>query len=506
MKGVLAAAVLGASFFVAPNTQASHSTFDPSLLIEDAAWVNTNSMGVADIQKFMDDRNSVLRNYTVPLDAVSCDPDGQPGVGRTAAEHIHFEANYYGISPRALLATLRKEQGFFSSQDPSSFSLGSDYAIKWATGYGVYSGSPYMNCGSSPDPTYPYVGGFGRQVAFAAATFKNNYNKLASGDCIVVGVEGACRKAGESFQMQTYSSDAASRTTIDPKSKATMVLYRYTPYVYNGNHNFNSILREWGWFTSYTHVFSSQNSYPTLAPGMSYKLSVQLRNTGETTWQQGTVNLGTDRPRDRIPGFIREGGSPSGWLKGNRVEMREASVAPGNTGHFDFWYTVPDNMVPGTYREYFRLVADGVQWMEDYGIYWDVKVISKAEAYRAQWVSQEPNQITLARGEKHQFEVKFKNTGIATWKKGTVNLGTDRDRDRIPGFIREGGNPSGWPNHDRIEMVEASVPPGGVGTFRFWYTVTSDKAPGVYKEYFRPVADFITWMDDYGVYFEITVP
>jgi len=28
----------------------------------------------------------------------------------------------------------------------------------------------------------------------------------------------------------------------------------------------------------------------------------------------------------------------------------------------------------GTYREYFQLVADGVGWMTDYGIYWAVRV------------------------------------------------------------------------------------------------------------------------------------
>jgi hypothetical protein len=29
---------------------------------------------------------------------------------------------------------------------------------------------------------------------------------------------------------------------------------------------------------------------------------------------------------------------------------------------------------PGNYKEYFQLVADGITWMEDYGIYWEVKV------------------------------------------------------------------------------------------------------------------------------------
>ncbi|MCX6809682.1 MAG: hypothetical protein NTZ65_02975, partial [Candidatus Berkelbacteria bacterium] len=60
-------------------------------------------------------------------------------------------------------------------------------------------------------------------------------------------------------------------------------------------------------------------------------------------------------------------------LAPQRVYLQEDSVAPGGTGHFTFWMK-NDNVSPGTHREYFRLVADGITWMEDYGIYWEINV------------------------------------------------------------------------------------------------------------------------------------
>jgi hypothetical protein len=484
--------------------------FDHTLLISDTVFLNSATMDGTNINRFLESKGSWLTNYTIPEyfdvpyfcknDAGNVETRYATGVrqwhvdnfalyGMTAATLLAARAQANGVNPQVMIALLERESSSISQSTPSS-----DFRRAWPLFYGFDETLAAGNdpCSVAEQKARDY-GGVGQQLAYGTFGIKNNYNN---------------------------SSDWQNAITIDGvtftcKSRATRALYRYTPHIHTGNHNFWYFMSVWfptysAFWVSQSAATSASNAYfPTLAPGFSTKLTVNIKNIGSATWQRGVVNLGTDRSRDRVPGFIREDrekGSPSGWLKENRVEMKQASVAPGETATFEFWYTAPDNMAPGTYREYFRPVADGITWMDDWGIYWDVKVISKADSYRARWYTQDVNSITLARGEKRQFEVKFENTGISTWTRGTVNLGTDRPRDRIPGFLREGGSPSGWLNHDRIEMVEASVPPGGVGTFRFWYTVTSDKAPGVYKEYFRPVADFIGWMDDYGVYFEITVP
>lgn len=265
----------------------------------------------------------------------------------------------------------------------------------------------------------------------------------------------------------------------------------------------------------YDYAIVSQSPYPTIWKGGSARFELTVTNTGTATWYRHglspiAVNLGTDRPQDRIPGFIREdilNGSPSGWIRENRVIMQENAVPPGGTARFVFWMSAIADKAPGVYREYFRPVADGATWMRDRGIYWDVTVRGSPSDYRAQWVSQNPYP-TLRRNQCYRFVVQFRNTGTAVWHPSVVRLGTDRPQDRIPGFIREDrctSQPSGWIQPNRVILQELAVPPNSLGTFVFWYTVPHDKAFGTGREYFRPVADFVTWMDDWGVYWDVTV-
>lgn len=112
----------------------------------------------------------------------------------------------------------------------------------------------------------------------------------------------------------------------------------------------------------------------TIKAGSSATLRLRLLNLGPATWYSGTVNLGTDRPQDRIPFYPRG----TGWRQtgdANRILLFEPTVKPGEIGTFYFTISIPKTTKPGTYREYFRPVADNITWMEDYGIYWDIKVV-----------------------------------------------------------------------------------------------------------------------------------
>ncbi len=253
--------------------------------------------------------------------------------------------------------------------------------------------------------------------------------------------------------------------------------------------------------TGYHAAWINQNSNPTLSAGQAYQFEVHLQNTGFQTWRRGVVNLGTDRAMDRTPLFIREdrvNHQASGWLSPNRVSLVETTVAPGAIGTFRFFYTVPNTLPDGLYREYFRPVADGVTWMEDMGIYWDVTVANGQ--YQASFVAQNAHP-TLSTGQSYSFELQLRNTGSATWRRGVVNLGTDRPMDRLPVFSQ----PNGWLKANRVVLVESSVAPGAIGTFRFSYSVPTGLAAGTYREYFRPVADGVSWMNDLGIFWDVTV-
>src|SRR5258705_3120925 len=60
-----------------------------------------------------------------------------------------------------------------------------------------------------------------------------------------------------------------------------------------------------------------QDSWPTLAPGMSVSYSLRFRNTGTATWQRGVagkqVNLGV------VDDSLAFSEMAVGWLSGNRT-------------------------------------------------------------------------------------------------------------------------------------------------------------------------------------------
>jgi len=105
----------------------------------------------------------------------------------------------------------------------------------------------------------------------------------------------------------------------------------------------------------------------TLAPGESQNLWLDLKNTGNSTWEKGTFHLGTYRAQDRASAF-----ADSSWISSNRIGIDQNNVIPGYIAQFNFSITAPK--VSGVYYEYFRPVIDGSQWLQDVGIFWKITV------------------------------------------------------------------------------------------------------------------------------------
>ncbi len=486
----------GLLFSVTPlaTSQPAQAATDNNNLISDAGFTNVDVMTAADIQTFLTLRGGFLKDFS----------EG----GRSAAQIIYDAAHGYGqasgsssgvtidtstgtVSPRVLLVTLQKEQGLLTMINRN------DDSLRKAMGYGCPDGE---GCNAK-------YAGFTNQVEWAAWQLRYNYEAGFKNDAWrtqYYGSSGFAAKPG--YPGQTVTIDSTSVTFAN---SATAALYRYTPHI----QSFTRLYLLY--FPSYSHQFISQNSYPNLGPGDAYNFTVTVKNSGTATWTKGVVNLATSRSRDRVPRFVREGTAGesviSGWISPNRIQFRETSVSPGQTATYSFWMR-NDNVSPGTYSEYFQLVADGVEWMEDYGIYWDVHVISLLDAtslrYNYDFVSQNAYP-TLIRGQAYNFVVTIKNSGTKTWQKGTVNLATDRDPDRITSFLRESGDGSprvsGWVSQNRITMNENTVAPNENATYSFWMQAQQNMTPGTIREYFRPVVDGVTWMRDLGIYWEVSV-
>ncbi|OGB74307.1 hypothetical protein A2V68_00925 [candidate division Kazan bacterium RBG_13_50_9] len=251
-----------------------------------------------------------------------------------------------------------------------------------------------------------------------------------------------------------------------------------------------------------------------MAPGALTEVWVKLQNSSNYTWKKDGTN------QFRL-GVVGDGSSifydPRSWVVSNRAArlFESVEIKYGEIGMFRFLIKAPSQA--GEYDGFFAPVIEGVKWLSAPQIKWHVRVGAEVippttggeQYYSAEWVGQSPY-LTLNRGEEATLWVEFKNTGTIPWLNygsNPVRLGTSRPQDRLSAF-RNGE----WVLPNRPAVVNGvgtstadgySIAPGEIGRFTFVIKVPS--RAGRYKEYFKPVAEFITWMEDGGVYWDLTV-
>ena len=135
----------------------------------------------------------------------------------------------------------------------------------------------------------------------------------------------------------------------------------------------------------HAHWFG-QSGYPTLCPGEKSTATVAYYNSGSFGWLSNKMGemafLGTWNPepgQDKMSPFGGDGtaGSPAtGWPRYNRIAAQPAQwVGPGQVSWFQFQIQAPQT--PGTYKLYIRPLIEGAQWMEDFGVFWQITVKSQ---------------------------------------------------------------------------------------------------------------------------------
>ena len=129
-----------------------------------------------------------------------------------------------------------------------------------------------------------------------------------------------------------------------------------------------SVLAAYGatpnWSASYVSQSWPLASQPALKIkcGETVPANIVLKNSGAKAWD-GNTRLGTTEPRDRASIF-----AGSDWVADNRAAT-SGNVAPGGNGTFKFAFHGPTGAAckPGTYKEYFGVVQEGVAWFSDGG-------------------------------------------------------------------------------------------------------------------------------------------
>jgi hypothetical protein len=276
-----------------------------------------------------------------------------------------------------------------------------------------------------------------------------------------------------------------------------------------------------------TYAYSArQLDYSAVSLGDNTQRSVTLhyKNTGTTTWINSGPNplrLATANPTDHATVF-----QGSGWLSSNRVAvLNEASVAPGAVGSFTFNIANPAGYTDDWW-EYFRLVTEGIT---DFGSFYATHIVTRD--YSSQFAGQSAYP-TIIQGQKTQAWLKYKNTGNTSWyddagvgaaPAGThpVRLATSHGIGRHSGFADiSAGGWCGNTNNDRAACAFGAVyesdgvslasnqhaaEPGQIVKFEFPLAAPLGwPNPGTYQEFFQPIVEGVTSMNDPWTYLAVT--
>ena len=432
----------------------------------------------------------------------------------SAAQIIKTAADTYGISPRALITIIQKESPGPLVTD--TWPLPSQY--RNAMGYGC------------PDtaPCNPAYEGFYNQVMNAA----NQFNLYKTNPSSYRYVPFQANSIG-------YNPNVAcGASTVTIADYATAGLYNYTPYQPNtaalsnlygsgdscsayGNRNYWRTFNDWFYSTraySLGWRIMSQQAYSDpartlavntndLSPGTNYYFRLIAENIGSQNWSNtgpNPIRIGTNAPQNRLSVVC-----DASWISCARpATMNESSVAPGSNGTFDFIVHTPTAYIAS--NEYFNLLAEGVAWTNDIGQFWPVATLPPTPNYNLVYegafldsaYSKPLNTNDIAPGQSYYVKFKALNTGNTTWVNSGPNptrLGTSGPQNRSSAFYD-----SSWTAANRpATLQEASVAPGQVGTFAF--KATAPAAYGTYKEYFTPLTEGLSWMNEIGLYLPFTV-
>jgi hypothetical protein len=236
-----------------------------------------------------------------------------------------------------------------------------------------------------------------------------------------------------------------------------------------------------------------------LSPGQRYVAILSATNTGTATWTNSgpmPINLATSSPISRTSAYCN-----STWMACNRPgKLTELSVAPGQTGHFEFQFQAP--YVVGQYREAFKPVAEFYTWFNDadwnvFGI-WVVSPGTYSWSTTGYAIYDQTGTTKLDPGQLQTNQtylaiLSATNTGTATWLNNgpmPVTLATSDPTSRTSAECT-----NTWEACNRPALLqEATVAPGQTGHFRFLFKTAA--TPGSYREAFKPVAEFYTWFND----------
>lgn len=388
---LLSAVVFAGALLPLGQAAAFTPSYNSSNLIDNPTLTDSGTMSAGQIQTFLSSIGGGIKSYS---DVEACSAVIKPYYGHcgkriSAAQIIYDSAHAYGVNPRAILATMEKEQSLVTDPSPSASQ------INCAMGYNSCSG----------------YSGFFTQIDNGTWILRYNYEGAMKHSNWLswhpyTSYQNVCGKASSLYSnglypgnKVTFADPGGKAETITIANAATASLYCYTPYVgpysvtgYSGSYNFVYYFQLWfgsthtslqyGWEgvsqgvytdSGLTQEFDRGSVHAVLAPGATGYAQVVVRNVGYQSWSPSVVRLGTSNPNGRCSSF-----ADGTWASCARVNMVGSSnVAPGDSATFNFDFKAPST--PGSYREYFDPLAEGITWMPGQ-LYFSIDVVQLGSA------------------------------------------------------------------------------------------------------------------------------
>jgi hypothetical protein len=262
-------------------------------------------------------------------------------------------------------------------------------------------------------------------------------------------------------------------STVAPGSDATFAFNITAPSV-AGTYNF-----QWGMLqnTSFFGGFSTNvaivvtgggggggsdsaafvlQSVPTsMSPNQSYTVTVNMRNTGTSTWSPSTgYRLGSQNPQDNLTWGL------------NRASLL-GSVPPNSTISIKFTIRAPSTS--GVYNFQWQMVKDGAGFFGALTQNIAIQVGSGGGGgggtNGASFVSQNVP-ASLNAGQAATVSVTMRNSGTSTWVPGTYFLGSQNPQDNATWGLSRAS-------------LGSTVAPGSDATFTF--NITAPSVTGTYN-------------------------
>jgi hypothetical protein len=314
-----------------------------------------------------------------------------PAGAISAAEMVWNAGQRYSVNPRVLLVMIQKESAGPLITDDWPFLSQYTYAM------GAHCPDSGPGGAANCDPNYA---GFSMQIQESARLLRYYITNMDQ-------PWWTYKKLGANDILYQNSRPSCGSSTVNIVTRATAALYTYTPYQPNqaalnnlyglgdecsayGNRNFWRMFIDWfgstqlsvpyGWTYVNQEAFVDANhtqkftSVPTVAPGGKIYVRVQARNIGFQTWANTNFRIGSSHPYDRDSIF-----ADTSWISTRRAaNLVESSVSPGQVGTFDFVLKAPSSL--GTYNEYFNLLVEGREWLNDPGLFFTINVNNPGSA------------------------------------------------------------------------------------------------------------------------------